>query len=107
MQKLVGVLLDVAKAGGGLAPLLGPMKLFALALLAEAGLGFLYYALITIGCDRMATRLRQQIYESILKQDIAFFDSTNTGELLTRLSGDVDEVRRAVKYAFVSCLHSS
>ncbi|RHY30792.1 hypothetical protein DYB32_004029 [Aphanomyces invadans] len=38
--------------------------------------------------ERIANKLRQDTYASILKQDMTFFDKTKTGELLNRLSAD-------------------
>jgi ABC-type multidrug transport system fused ATPase/permease subunit len=34
----------------------------------------------------------------MIEQDREFFDSTNTGELMSRLSSDVVEIRTAVKH---------
>ncbi|CAK4084582.1 unnamed protein product [Aphanomyces euteiches] len=42
--------------------------------------------------ERIANRLRQDTYASILKQDMTFFDKTKTGELLNRLSADTSIV---------------
>ncbi|ETV74110.1 hypothetical protein, variant [Aphanomyces astaci] len=38
--------------------------------------------------ERIANKLRQDTYASILQQDMTFFDKTKTGELLNRLSAD-------------------
>ncbi|KAF1313866.1 Atp-binding cassette sub-family b member 10, partial [Globisporangium splendens] len=38
--------------------------------------------------ERITNRLRQDTYESIMKQDLGFFDSSRTGELINRLSAD-------------------
>lgn len=63
MQKLVGVLIDTTKAGASMAALLGPMYAFGISVVVEALLGFTYYGLITIGCENMAMRLRQNIFD--------------------------------------------
>jgi len=42
------------------------MMLFGAFVAAEALLGFTYYALVTIGCENMAYRLRQRIYNRFL-----------------------------------------
>lgn len=36
--------------------------------------------------ERISARLRQNVYGSILRQDMMFFDKTRTGELVNRLS---------------------
>ncbi|GLE05825.1 hypothetical protein PINS_up015006 [Pythium insidiosum] len=38
--------------------------------------------------ERITNRLRQSTYESIMKQDLGFFDASRTGELVNRLSAD-------------------
>lgn len=38
--------------------------------------------------ERISNRLRQDTYASILRQELGFFDSSRTGELINRLSAD-------------------
>ena len=45
---------------------------------------------------RVVTRLRLALFSAMLKQDIAFFDATSTGELASRLSGDAAKVSDVV-----------
>lgn len=40
--------------------------------------------------ENQAKRIRQLYYSSILRQDIAFFDTVPTGDVTTRISGDVN-----------------
>src|SRR6266542_728121 len=40
--------------------------------------------------ERQAKRIRQLYYTSILRQEIAFFDSISTGDVTTRISGDTN-----------------
>ena len=42
-------------------------------------------ALMTIVGERIVARLRTTLYASILRQEIAFFDATKSGELVSRL----------------------
>ncbi|CAG8762839.1 9902_t:CDS:2, partial [Acaulospora morrowiae] len=39
--------------------------------------------------ERQAKRVRELYFASILRQDIAFFDSSSTGDVTTRISGDI------------------
>jgi ATP-binding cassette subfamily B (MDR/TAP) protein 8 len=41
------------------------------------------YILSCIG-EKVATQLKQELFKSIMKQDIAFFDRQRTGELVNR-----------------------
>ncbi len=45
---------------------------------------------------RVVYRLRQNIFDSIVKQEIGFFDDTRTGELTNRLSSDTQVLQNAV-----------
>jgi ATP-binding cassette subfamily B protein len=42
-----------------------------------------------LAAERVTTRLRQQVFDHLLRQEIAFFDSRSSGELTTRLGADV------------------
>ena len=46
--------------------------------------------------QKIITRLREELFSSILKQETAFFDRTRTGELINRLSADTILVGKAV-----------
>src|SRR5689334_25080079 len=46
------------------------------------------YSLFSISGERVVTRLREQVYSSLLRQEIGFFDERRTGELTNRLSSD-------------------
>ena len=45
--------------------------------------------------ERVVARLRIRLFKAILSQDIAFFDSKKTGELLSRLSNDTAKLQDA------------
>ena len=56
--------------------------------LLQALAGSLRYYFFTIAGERIVSRLRADLYRAIMEQDIAFFDSRRTGELMSRLSSD-------------------
>ncbi|CAG8506586.1 14903_t:CDS:10 [Cetraspora pellucida] len=51
--------------------------------------GYLQMSLWMIAGERQANRLRLIYYSSILRQDITFFDTVSTGDVTTRISGDI------------------
>nr|XP_021382812.2 ATP-binding cassette sub-family B member 10, mitochondrial [Lonchura striata domestica] len=53
------------------------------------------YLMQTAG-QRIVNRLRATMFSSIVKQEIAFFDKTRTGELINRLSSDTALLGRSV-----------
>jgi ABC transporter fused permease/ATP-binding protein len=58
--------------------------------------GNIRYYLFTLSGERIVLRLREQLYRSILKQEIAFFDFNRTGELMSRLSSDSATLQNTV-----------
>ncbi|CAH1801612.1 unnamed protein product [Owenia fusiformis] len=54
--------------------------------------------LFTLAGQRFVARLRTQLFASIIKQDVAFFDTTRTGELTNRLSSDTQVLQNAVTF---------
>jgi len=43
-----------------------------------------YISLLSAMAEKMAARMRQRLFESLIIQDIAFFDANKTGELVNR-----------------------
>ncbi|KAJ2002549.1 hypothetical protein GGI04_003293 [Coemansia thaxteri] len=65
-----------------------------------AGIQKLTYS---IASERMSKRLRERFYTSVLSQDVGWFDGLSTGELTTRISGDVNLMQEGTgeKFSFV------
>lgn len=64
--------------------------------LLQALAGAARYYLFTTAGEKIVARLRSQVYQAIMEQDIAFFDSRRTGELMSRLSSDATVLQNAV-----------
>jgi ABC-type multidrug transport system fused ATPase/permease subunit len=66
-----------------------------------------YY--FNLAAERLGARLRQRVFDQLLRQEIGFFDGRNVGELTTRLWDDVavintvvgDRLGSAVRFALV------
>ncbi len=56
----------------------------------------LRYYLFTVAGFRIVTRLQDQTYRHIMRQEIGFFDQRRTGELLSRLTSDTTVLQNAV-----------
>src|SRR6185369_261480 len=48
------------------------------------------------GAEHVGVRLRRLVFETLLRQDVQFFDSTDIGEITTRLWADVPPVEHAL-----------
>jgi len=83
--KVIGILIDAALAGGAETinrAALAMAVIFSVQAVAVA----LRYYLFSIAGERIVTRLREQVYRSIIDQEIGFFDVRKTGELTSRTS---------------------
>ncbi|XP_033641040.1 mitochondrial potassium channel ATP-binding subunit-like [Asterias rubens] len=56
-----------------------------------------YISLLSAVGERTAVRMREALFAALLRQDIAFFDTHHTGELINRLSADVQDFKSAFK----------
>ncbi|XP_064476662.1 mitochondrial potassium channel ATP-binding subunit-like [Ornithodoros turicata] len=63
----------------------------------QSALTTIYISTLAHAGERFATRLRQAMMDAILRQDITFFDKTKTGEIMSSLSGDVQDFKSAFK----------
>jgi ABC-type multidrug transport system fused ATPase/permease subunit len=52
--------------------------------------------LFRISGERIIQRLRNNLYGSILKQDMSFFDKNRSGELISRLAVDTAVVGKSI-----------
>jgi ATP-binding cassette subfamily B (MDR/TAP) protein 8 len=96
LPQSVGKVIDLAKVGK-VQQLINPILRFTVLIFVQLVLSFTYSALLSVASERMCSRLRKNLFDAIIKQDIEFFDKTNTGELLSHISDDIAEIRTAVK----------
>ena len=99
--------IQAAAAGGDasqtMSPLLMASGLFGLTAVAGAGVYLRSLWLAQAG-NRVVARLKQRLYASVLRQDSAFLDKQTTGDILSRLSADAQEVEWAVTHQAVAAL---
>uniref|UniRef100_A0A8C8SDY8 Mitochondrial potassium channel ATP-binding subunit n=1 Tax=Pelusios castaneus TaxID=367368 RepID=A0A8C8SDY8_9SAUR len=60
-------------------------------------LTFGYIALLAQVGERVAGSMRKALFTSLLRQDVMFFDANRTGQLVTRLTADVQEFKSSFK----------
>jgi ATP-binding cassette subfamily B protein len=65
-------------------------------LLAEGASTTLRDYYFNVAAERVMARLRQRVFDHILRQEIAFFDRHSTGELMTRLWADTPSIGRVI-----------
>lgn len=67
---------------------------------------FVYILLLSQIGEQMAAKLRQDLFKQIIIQDLAFFDSNRTGELVNRLTADVQDFKSCFKQCVSQGLRS-
>jgi ATP-binding cassette subfamily B protein len=82
----------------GLIPL-GVVYFVSIVLLFLLRFGHIYL-LQTVGQSALVN-LRQTLFEHLLKQDMRFFNTTPVGQLVSRLSNDIDSLTELVSTSFV------
>uniref|UniRef100_A0A1B0DKV1 Mitochondrial potassium channel ATP-binding subunit n=1 Tax=Phlebotomus papatasi TaxID=29031 RepID=A0A1B0DKV1_PHLPP len=80
-------LADIQKPGFHLFGLYGLQSLFT----------FCYIILLSQIGEDMAAQIKQDLYRQIIVQDLAFFDRNRTGELVNRLTTDVQDFKSSFK----------
>ena len=80
---------------GGFSPFTVAAGLFGLT--GTAGLGVYARSLmLNIAGNRIVSRMRRQLFASILSQESAFFDQTKSGDMISRLANDAYFIKSAM-----------
>ena len=87
----VGLLVPLALAGGG-------------ATLIQALTGFGLSQVVSITAQRAITDLRRQVMAHVTRLPVRYFDSTQTGILISRIMNDADGIRNLVGTGLVQLI---
>ena len=74
--------------------------------IGRAIMGYAKEMLFDYGSVRMITSLRQDIFDHIQSLSYSFFDSKNTGELMTRIKEDADKIWHATSFGVMLIIES-
>jgi len=104
IPRAVGAFIGAMNAAEGIASVsipfgFAPVAYFASLFILHASLKLVSLSLLSIHSERLCARIKSMLFESMLRMDISYFDGVQTGELIDRLSGDVDEIRVMVKHS--------
>lgn len=84
------------------APALKLLGLYGLQGLLTSG----YIILLSRVGERVAADMRKTLFFSLLRQDVAFFDGNKTGQLVNRLTADIQEFKSSFKLVISQGLRS-
>ncbi|KAH8265180.1 hypothetical protein KR044_012956, partial [Drosophila immigrans] len=73
----------------------------------QSGFTFLYIYLLSRIGEQMAAKMRHDLFKQIVLQDIAFFDENRTGELVNRMTADVQDFKTSFKQFVAHGLRSA
>ena len=65
--------------------------------ISKGFLTFVDITLVTKLGERISLRMKRDLYDAILKQDMVFFDGHMQGEVIGRLTQDVSEFKHTFK----------
>ena len=103
---LLGVAIDRFIAGGDLAGLAGigvfMLGTYAVAWLAQFGQG---YGIVAI-TQEVLRGLRRDLFEHLQSLSLRFFDQRPTGELMSRLTNDIDAINRVLSQSILDLVAS-
>ena len=71
------------------------IMLFLLAVLLAAATALRFYLVSWLG-DRITADIRTAVYSNVLRQDLNFFETLQTGEVLSRLSSDTTLIQSLI-----------
>jgi ABC-type multidrug transport system fused ATPase/permease subunit len=105
--QVIRLIIDQAIGGGQLQRLNQLAMWMVIILLVEAvstGARDYYFGL---GAERVGVRVRQLVFETLLRQDIEFFDARDVGSITTRLWADVPPLEYVLGEEFADSLRFS
>jgi ABC transporter transmembrane region len=80
------------------------IRLYIGIMVVQGAISTLYSAILTLVSRRLKFNLRNALLEKILVQDVAYFDGTESGQLISRLTNDLDMMMSPIQSSLSSVL---
>ncbi|MHB9032180.1 MAG: ABC transporter ATP-binding protein [Anaerolineae bacterium] len=103
---LVGVAIDRFISAGDLPGLMRIGVLLLAVYLGSWGANFTQNYIMTAAVQRVMRSLRRDLFEHLQTLSLAYFDSHTTGELMSRMTNDIDAVNRVIAQNVVDLISS-
>ncbi|NLH97043.1 MAG: ABC transporter ATP-binding protein [Clostridiaceae bacterium] len=97
----VGSIIDRVILGGELAYLKTALLALVGITFARAVLGYTKEYMFDLSSSKVIVELRKKLFDHIQGLSFAFFDRNNTGELMSRIKEDTDNIMSAICYGFM------
>ena len=82
------------------------IRIYLFLMVVQGAISTLYSALLTLVSRRLKFTLRNALLEKILAQDVAYFDGTQSGHLISRLTNDLDMMMAPIQSSLSSLLNN-
>lgn len=80
------------------------ITIYIFVMLAQGAVSTLYSAIFTLVSRRLKFVIRNALLEKILAQDVAYFDGTESGRLISRLTNDLDMMMAPIQSSLSNLL---
>ena len=96
--QIAGIVVDDVIKGGDYDKLPSMMIIMVVATLLRTILKYWFLIIFEKSSQGMLYTLRDHVYQKLLAQDFDFYNKNRTGDLMSRMTGDMDAVRHFVAY---------
>lgn len=79
---------------------------YVVVMILQGAISTLYSAIFTLVSRRLKFTIRNALFEKILAQDVAYFDGTESGHLISRLTNDLDMMMSPIQSSLSELLRS-
>lgn len=94
--RMIQRLIDDVITPADLTPLRGIIVMLVVITLGRAACGYTKEMMFDLSSTKIIIQLRQKLFDHIQSLSFSFFDRSNTGELMSRVKDDAENVMRAV-----------
>jgi ATP-binding cassette subfamily B protein len=82
------------------------IAVYVVVMVAQGAISTLYSAIFTLVSRRLKFTIRNSLFEKILAQDVAYFDGTESGHLISRLTNDLDMMMSPIQSSLSELLRN-
>lgn len=102
-----GVIVDKVIKGGNTGILVKLLLLMLGATLIKSVIRFLYQCMFETVSQGVVFKIRETIYRRVQELDFEFFDETKTGDVMSRMTGDLEAVRHFTSYVVYQVFYNA
>ncbi|KAL3916741.1 MAG: hypothetical protein SGILL_005040 [Bacillariaceae sp.] len=82
------------------------IAVYVVVMIVQGAISTLYSAIFTLVSRRLKFTIRNSLFEKILAQDVAYFDGTESGHLISRLTNDLDMMMSPIQSSLSELLRN-